>query len=139
MDYSYLSGLYGFDVSQLADLVRVEDETIGGHESIHLKGEFARPFPPYLEQLNRAYAECGIATPKSDSGSEFMHSLFPDKEMGTFEAWIGSEDFYIYRLEIESEVLKGERIIHSERTESTYSLFNEAELPGPFPTTAASR
>lgn len=129
--YSYYNFLFGL----VRESERLDDEVSDGVSLVHIRGavnfEFPDPYDP-PEELLAIYEECGIEVPTPDPEFAKISEWMPDRNEGEFEMWI-DEDFHIRRLTFEGRSYNGDRLIQTDTEEATYSLFNEAALPGPLP------
>jgi hypothetical protein len=131
-----ISQVYSFDFSWLTAPERVAD----GDESdlVHIKSTIDESFwsfglPPEIEA---AYAECGIDPEEAFGPGDVppeVSDYFPERFKCQADIWIDPATFYVHRLDFQLDSLNGDRVIATNRIAAAYSLFNEAELPGPLP------
>lgn len=129
--YSYYNFLFGL----VRESERLDDEVSDGISLVHIRGAVTFEFPdPYAppEELLAIYEDCGIEVPTPDPEFARISEWMPDRNEGEFEMWI-DEDFHIRRLTFEGRSYNGDRLIQTDTEDVTYSLFNEAALPGPLP------
>ncbi len=133
-DYAIFA-YYAFDFDSVQESKRLGDEVSDGTRLIHIGGTLRRDLPdPYdpPEELAAIYEECGVKLPTPDPEFERLSTWMPDRNEGEFELWV-DEDFHIRQLVFEIRSYNGDRLIQTEQAEADFSLFNEAELPGPLP------
>lgn len=131
------SQVYSFEFLWLTNLQRVESES-DGSDLIQIRGTIDEPFwslglSPEIEAI---YAECGIDPKEQFDLADIptpMRDYFPDRFKGEADIWLDPTTFYVHRLEWRLGSLNGERLITTTSTDSLYSLFNNAALPGPLP------
>ena len=58
----------------------------------------------------------------------------PDEITVTIRLWVSSVDFLPQRQEAEATGYRDGEVVQTTRISAEYSLYNEAELPGPLPT-----
>lgn len=129
------NSLYNFAFILAGETEHLGDEISDGVSLVHIRGTLNFDFPdPYdpPEELLAIYEECGIEVPTPDPEFDRMRIWMPDRNEGEFEMWI-DQDFHVRRLTFEGRSYNGDRLIQTDREEATYSLFNEAKLPGPLP------
>lgn len=126
---------YAFDFASIRESERLDDEVLDGVSLVHIRGALGFDFPdPYNppDELAAIFEECGIELPTPDPESDRFSEWMPNRNEGEFEMWI-DKDFHIRRLTFEGRSYNGDRLMQTDREEATYSLFNQAQLPGPLP------
>ncbi|HEV8574021.1 MAG TPA: hypothetical protein VGR43_04865 [Dehalococcoidia bacterium] len=88
-------------------------------------------------EIEAAYAECGIDPTELFSGPEipaYIREEAPERLKGFVDVWVDPLTFFAHRIYWRLDFFNGDRyLLQTEETSSRYSLFNEAELPGPLP------
>jgi hypothetical protein len=139
-DQSLISTLYSLDFGSLTDFTDIERKVIDARELIHLRATYVRPIPSPFDlsaEMQQVYEKCGIPTPDPLPTDPFpFPDYFPERYEGDVELWIGREDYFVYRIREVSATYNGDRVLQTTERDSRYSLFNEAQLPGPRPPTA---
>jgi hypothetical protein len=128
--------VYSFEFSWLTNPEVIEAGAEDG--LIHVRGTISESFssfglPPELEAI---YAECGIELPDPFEGSDIpdmFRDFIPERYEGVADIWVAPDTFFVHRVDWTLDMINKERTIQSDQTSSRYSLFNEAELPGPLP------
>lgn len=74
--------------------------------------------------------------PEEQSASDdswFGLQSIPDEIAFTVKLWVSADDFLPQRQEVEATGYRDGEVIQTTRIAVEYSLYNEAELPGPLP------
>lgn len=133
-DESLVSEAYALDFNEFRDAAVLDERTLDGRRVIGLVVESTTPVDEYLDDLESQLFPPGMEVPDDileDFRAEIANS--PDSIWQKQVVWIGVNDFLVYRVEMESKGFLDEAAVASGTMTQTYSLFNEAELPGPLP------
>jgi len=128
---------YSFDFSWLTNPERIES---GSDDAglIRLHGTIDEPVWSLglTAEIEAIYAECGMDPAQTFESTEFpepFKDYFPERFTGTADIWVDPVTFFVHRIDWSLDSLNGDRLLHTNTTAARYSLFNEAELPGPLP------
>ena len=128
------TALYSMDFQNLSDVELMGEEVVGSVATVHLKGKTSMDFDDFgiPKEIQNLYEECGIPIPTWPPEAGMFEDYLPTRLETEFEVWV-DDALHIIRLESTSRSYRGDRLLSTSTTDATYSLFNEADLPGPLP------
>lgn len=121
------------EVAQIETYERTDGEGGGPGSLVRVSGQSAKTIErqqlPDIEDLEKS----AIIAPETRAELARFLSNVPNRFQQTVELSIDESSLLVHRLEWTLEGFRDDRIVHRFHSRRTFSLFNEAELPGPLP------
>lgn len=138
---SLVSEAYALDFNEFRDADVLDERVLDGRRVIGLSAESTTPIPEmWMEDIESQIFPSGVAIEDPDglleAALEDMREELakaPDSIWHKQVIWIGVDDFRVYRVEMDGATYREGVEIGTYTITQTYSLFNQASLPGPLP------